>query len=132
MPRDVAAAIADYSDDGRTAFLRLRDLIFEVAASLDVAGEVSESLKWGQPSYSMPGGTPVRLAPARGDARAVGVYTSCQTPLVADFALEHGEVFDYDAGRGIHIPVDAALPRRELADFIAAAFTYKSRRAARG
>ena len=35
----------------RTGLMRLRELIFDVAAETDGVGELQETLKWGQPAY---------------------------------------------------------------------------------
>ena len=128
LPSSIAAAMADYSDAQRDTLLALRALILDVADRTEGVGPVEETLKWGQPAYLAQSGTTVRLAAARGDDGAVGVYTSCQTPLVANFALEHGSRFTYDGGRGIHVAVGAALPVLELSDFFESALTYKLQR----
>jgi hypothetical protein len=47
----VEAVFAAYPDNVRTKLPRRRELIFETAAATDGAGELEETLKWGQPSY---------------------------------------------------------------------------------
>ncbi len=127
LPAPVAAAIADYPDAQRDTFMALRALVYEIAQRTEGVSPVEETLKWGQPAFVTRSGTTVRLAAARGDDGAVGVYTSCQTPLVADFATEHGDRFLYDAGRGIHVVAGRPIPALELADFLESALTYKMR-----
>ncbi|WP_291378768.1 DUF1801 domain-containing protein [Demequina sp.] len=126
----VAAAIADYPDAHRDTLLALRALVYEVAQRTEGVGPVEETVRWGQPAYVTRTGTTIRLAAARGDDDAVGVYTSCQTPLVADFATEHGDRFAYDGVRGIHVAAGEPLRTRELADFLESALTYKLRKRA--
>jgi len=128
LPAPIAAAIADYPEATRDTLLELRALIHRVAARTEGVDAVEETLRWGQPAFICRSGTTVRLAEARGGSGAVGVYTSCQTPLVADFAREHGELFEYDAGRGIHIPAGERMREAEIGDFLSAALTYKLRR----
>ena len=43
----VAAAFAAFPDEVRPALLRLRDLIFEVAAGTPEVPSVTEDLRWG-------------------------------------------------------------------------------------
>ncbi|WP_247664835.1 DUF1801 domain-containing protein [Pseudoalteromonas sp. MMG010] len=40
--------------------MALRELIYTCASSLE-CNEVEESLKWGQPSYNVKGGSPIRI-----------------------------------------------------------------------
>jgi len=127
LPAPVAAAIADYPEPVRATLLELRELIYRVAARTEGVEAIEEGLRWGQPAFLTASGTTVRLAAARGDAGAVGVYTSCQTPLVADFARENGALFDYDGVRGIHVPAGENVRETEIGDFLASAFTYKRR-----
>lgn len=63
----------------RNGMHRLRDLIYAEANS-----PVSETLKWGQPSFAVQGGSPLRIAPTKDGGFAL--YTICQTSLIPDFA----------------------------------------------
>jgi len=68
----------------RDGMHRLRDLIFEEAQSIDADLTVSETLKWGQPSFTVQGGTPLRIAPRKNGGFAL--YAICQTSLIGDYA----------------------------------------------
>jgi hypothetical protein len=68
----------------QTGMHRLRDLIFEVAHDIDSDLTVSETRKWGQPSFVVQGGSPLRVAPRKDGGFAL--YAICQTSLIGDFA----------------------------------------------
>lgn len=68
----------------QTGMHRLRDLIFEVAQDIDRGLTVSETLKWGQPSFVVQGGSPLRIAARKEGGFAL--YAICQTSLIGDFA----------------------------------------------
>ncbi len=48
---NVAAVFKAYPSKARTKLMFLRKLIIETAAATDGAGEIEETLKWGEPSY---------------------------------------------------------------------------------
>lgn len=127
LPADVAAVLADYPQHVREQVLDLRELLLRIAGDDPRIGAVTETLKWGQPAYVTPTGTTVRFAPARSRSDAVGVYTSCQTPLVAEFEEAHGDLFEYDGVRGIHVQCGSGEGMDALGEHLRAAMTYKSR-----
>ena len=51
---DVAVVFASYPDEIRPKFMFLRRIIIETSASIDVVGDIEETLIWGEPSYLIP------------------------------------------------------------------------------
>ncbi len=99
-------------------------MIFEVQAETPEAGEIEESLKWGQPSYTTKPktGTPMRLAATKtGD---VGIFVHCQSQVIPEFEATYPGVFKLDGNRGVLLPPEGALAEDELKIFIARALTY--------
>lgn len=97
MTADVKAAF-----DGMPAgLLRLRDLIFDVASGLPEIGDLSETLRWGQPAYvtSKRAGASLRLGVPKSGSFAL--YTHCQTPLIADFAMAFPKMDKIEGARAI-------------------------------
>ena len=60
LPEDVAAVFEGYPADKRARILELRGLILDCAQRLFGSASVTESLKWGEPSYR-----PLPIAQAR-------------------------------------------------------------------
>ena len=51
VPRSVASVFASYPPKIRSRLMQLRKLIFETAAASEGVGEITETLKWGEPAY---------------------------------------------------------------------------------
>lgn len=117
LPTHITPAFAAYPNSLRPQLLALRDLIHHTAAGLNLP--ITESLKWGQPSFAAPQGTPIRLGVSKSGHPALFVH--CQTTVIRDFAALHPE-FTYDGNRAIHL--DGAVPEGPLRMLITAALTY--------
>jgi hypothetical protein len=60
----VAAILATYPDDVRSRVMAVRALIFDTAERIPAIGPLTETLRWGQPSYLTTAprtGTTIRL-----------------------------------------------------------------------
>jgi Domain of unknown function (DU1801) len=103
----------------------LRQLILDTAAATPTVGELWESLKWGEPSYTplrKATGSSVRLAPRR-DGK-VSVNFICHTGLVGRFREIYGEKLEFEGNRTIVIDTGKPFPEQELRHCIAMALTY--------
>ena len=83
----VAAVFKSYPPGLRTKLMTVRELVFDVAARTDGVGPLTETLKWGQPSYltdTTRSGSTVRLDRLKsGDGYAI--YVHCQSGLIEAF-----------------------------------------------
>ncbi len=98
-------------------------MIFEVATETPEVGEVTETLKWGQPSYATATGTPVRLGVVTSGQPALFVH--CQTRVIADARAVFGQELGFEGNRAVVLPVDAATSDDALRQIIHAALTYR-------
>ena len=103
--------------------LALRALIFELAEQTPNCSPVEESLKWGQPSYRVAKGTPLRLGVASSGATAV--FAHCQTQVIPEFRAVFPNDFTYDGNRAVHLS-PGPLPLALLRLLIKAALTYRA------
>ncbi|NQY96900.1 MAG: DUF1801 domain-containing protein [Henriciella sp.] len=129
-PPDVAASLEACPAAARTHLTGLRTLIFETAAELPEVGEITEALKWGQPSYltdQTKSGTTIRLGWSE-DGASVSLFVHCQTSLVGEWRQRYDDALTFVGNREISIPTDAALPRAPLQHCIAMALTYHARK----
>jgi hypothetical protein len=127
----VAAAFESYAPDVRDRLLALRETIFDVAAKTDGVGPLTETLKWGQPSYlteETGSGTTVRIDRLKGDSGGYAVYFHCQSGLVGQFRELYPETFTYEGERAIRLGPKARVPARELRHCIALALTHHLRK----
>ncbi|NVK36059.1 MAG: DUF1801 domain-containing protein [Rhodobacteraceae bacterium] len=125
---DVQRVFDAYSDDVRPGLLALRSLIFDIAGKIPTTGGVSESLKWGQPSYlsvTPKLGTPVRLGLSK--SGRIGLFVHCQTTLVDEFKSLFPDAFEYDGTRGVHLRSTQEIQAEKLSLLISSALTYHKR-----
>lgn len=127
MPAPVAAAYDAYAPDARDYLLKLRELVLEVAARTDGVGRLTETLKWGEPSFlteKTKSGTTLRLAwkPALPDTAQMLV--NCQTSLVESWRDMFGDRLAFSGNRAVLLDIYAPLPADALAPCIAMALTY--------
>lgn len=100
MPRDVAEAFERFPDGPRSALLRVRAQVFEMARETGT-GPLTETLKWGQPAYlteKTRHGTTIRLGLVDG---APAVFFNCQTTLVDGFRRDFPDAFAYAGNRAL-------------------------------
>lgn len=130
LPDDIAAVFAAYPEDKRVHLLDLRSLILDCAQRLYGPSSLTETLKWGEPSYRpLPkhGGITVRLhwKPKFGDQ--LGLFVHCQTTLIADMRALYGDVLSFEGNRCLWVPSDGDYPRDAVEHFVAEAFRYGKR-----
>ena len=126
----VQAVFDSYPTPARRTMMRLRDLIFDCAASDEVGGVV-ETLKCGQPAY-LPGkarvGTTVRLGQVREAPEACALLVHCQTNLIDTYRGLFGRDLAFQGDRAILFPPGTALPVEAVRHCITLALTYHVRK----
>jgi hypothetical protein len=124
IPNDVAEQFQRLDEPARKKLLTWRDLAFEVASADPRIGDLTETLKWGQPSYlteaTKSGGT-LRLG-ITGEGRST-LFVTCSSNLADQIRERYGDELDIEGNRAI-------IPREETSDDIlrhvmAMVFTYK-------
>lgn len=128
----VAAVFDQYSEPTRTALLDLRELVFQTAAETDGVGEISETLKWGQPSYLTPqtkSGTTIRFGADAAKDGDYAMFVHCQTNLVSQWR-EHYPELNYSGTRALNLNSGATLQVDAVKHCIALALTYHKRKTA--
>lgn len=126
----VASVFKAYPAEVRRRLMALRALVFDTAAATDGVGRLTETLKWGQPSYltqETGSGSTVRIDRLKkGDGYAV--YFHCQSGLVGQFKAIYPDTFCYDGKRALVFGTKDRLPKRALAHCIGLALTHHLRR----
>ena len=123
IPDDVAAAFDALPQSKRSVLLQLRQMIFDVATKVPAAGAVTETLKWGQPSYAVVTGTPVRLGVTKAGVPAVFVH--CQTTIVSGARSALETDLRFEGNRAVLVPPDRPFPEAALRQVIHAALVYR-------
>ena len=123
----IARAFDAFPAAPRRKLLQVRRLIYTSAAANSEIGSITETLKWGQPSYvpSTPKqGTAVRLGWSEKTPEAISLFVHCQTTLVDTYRTLVGDELSFEGNRAIVVPITPALPKAALKLCIEAAFTY--------
>lgn len=127
----VAAIFKAYPPEVRSRLMKLRETIFDVAAATEGVGPLTETLKWGQPSYlteETGAGTTVRIDRLKGESGGHAAYFHCQSGLVGLFRQVYPEAFAYEGERALIFRPGARVPERELRHCIALALTHHLRK----
>ena len=126
----VASVFKAYPPGIRAKLMALRELVLDTADKTTGVGRLTETLKWGQPSYlteQTGSGTTVRIDRLKAD-NGYAIYFHCQSGLVGQFRELYPDTFKYQGKRAILFASDDRVPARELRHCIALALTHHSRK----
>jgi len=127
---EVKAVFDSYPKRLRTPLLRLRQLIFNCASQTKGAGNLVETLKWGQAAYlteKPKTGSTIRIGTLKGQENTYAMFFHCQTKLVADFREIYPKTLRFQKNRAIVFSLEDEIPRDAVAHCIALALTYRMR-----
>lgn len=127
----VAAVFKAYPPGLRARLVALRALVFDTASRTAGVGRLSETLKWGQPSYltaESGSGTTVRIDRLKNRDDGYAVYFHCQSGLVETFRTLYPDTFAYEGNRAIVFDAKDRLPIRALGHCIGLALTHHLRK----
>lgn len=126
VDREVAAAFDRLPKDTRACLLKVRDLVFRVAAASTSIGALTETLRWGQPSYltdTTKAGTTLRLWRRSATSEDAAVFVPCQSSVIDTCRLRYPDL-SFDGDRAIALPLDRPVSDDALAGCINLALTY--------
>jgi len=127
IPDDIEQKLNDYPDNARRVLLRIREIILKTAANNPAIGPLSETLKWGEPSFlttKSKSGSTIRMAWKPAMADHVGLYFNCQTTLVETMRDIYPDSFLYQKNRAALVNISAPLPTDPIAHICEMAMTY--------
>jgi hypothetical protein len=123
----VAAVFESYPAGTRKSLLTIRKLIFDTAKRTPGVGNITETLKWGQPSYlttETKSGSIIRIDTLKLKPGSFAIYVHCQTTLIDSFKARFGDAFNYDGNRAIIFSETQCIPEEKVSECIALALTY--------
>ncbi|MCE2570507.1 DUF1801 domain-containing protein [Motilimonas eburnea] len=123
----VKAHFATYPDHVSAPLVKMRALIFALAEQL-TAEPVEESLKWGEPSYRVKTGSPVRIDWKPNTPDHYYLFFHCQTKLVDTFRELYGEQLRFEGNRAIVLSLTQPLPEAPIRHCLTLALTYQQRK----
>ncbi|WP_428243476.1 DUF1801 domain-containing protein [Gynuella sp.] len=125
MKAEVQAKFDSYPKHIKPLILKLRTLILSVAENMDLGG-IEEALKWGEPSYQVKSGSPVRMDWKEKYPNQYFLFFHCQTKLVDTFRELYSDVLEFEGNRAIVLHVDQKLPEQAVQHCIEMAMKYKN------
>jgi len=123
----VAQVFGSYPDPVRSKLLILRQLVLETASQTEGVGPVKETLKWGEPSYLVKGGSTVRVSMFKGSPERYAMFFHCGTTLVETFRQLYPGL-RFEGNRAIVLELEDVIPVDPLKHCISLALTYHSRK----
>ncbi|MBL4766810.1 MAG: DUF1801 domain-containing protein [Rhodobacteraceae bacterium] len=122
---DIKAAFDVPDKQARKGLLTLRELVFNVANDLPQIGEITEALRWGQPSYltlQTKSGSTLRLGIPKSGGFALFVH--CQTSLISDFHAAFPNDKNVEGKRAVLFKEAADIDPNKVKWLIRRALTY--------
>lgn len=123
MDKTIKAKFDSYPQLAREKLLMIRSAIFELNTE-DQVGEITETLKWGEPSYLAKHGSTVRLAWQAKHADHVSVFFNCNSILVETFKEIYPDTFQYVGNREIKLPISEPTSMPELMSCVSMSLRY--------
>jgi len=102
----------------------LRDLIYTTAERIGMGSGLTETLKWGEPSYLCKTGSTIRIHWKEEDSEFYRMFFHCQTSLISTFRELYSGVFDFEGNRAIRFSIDKDPNLELLENCIEASLRY--------
>ncbi|TDO95347.1 DUF1801 domain-containing protein [Marinomonas balearica] len=125
MEPRIAKIFDAYPEKATFVLMQCRQAVFDIAQEYEL-GAVEETLKWGEPSYFVKGGSAVRMNWKPNQPDCCFVFFHCQTKLVSTFREVYGDLFEYQGKRAIALRLDAPIPLDQLKHCLSLAMRYHS------
>lgn len=126
MNAEVQQVIEQYPAAVRESILLLRELILSTAAADRAVGEITETLKWGEPAYlteETGSGSTIRLGWKASAPDRLAIYFNCRTTLVDTFRTLFPEL-RFAGNRAILFRADEPVPEDAVKECVRLALTY--------
>ncbi|MFT6925203.1 MAG: hypothetical protein ACJAZP_000783 [Psychromonas sp.] len=120
----VQQKFSTYPADVAVLLGTVRDLIFNVAKQEGIF-DITETLKWGEPSYVSKIGSTIRIDWKDKYPDQYCIYFNCKTSLIETFKEVYGDTFAYEGNRAIVFKINQVVPYKELAHCISMSLRYK-------
>ncbi|EJG1664646.1 DUF1801 domain-containing protein [Vibrio parahaemolyticus] len=127
MDKVVKDRFDEYPDNARVRLEELRNLVFQVASELEL-GEVDETIKWGEPSYSVKTGSPLRMDWKLKSPNSYYLFFNCQTKLIDTFRELYSDELVFQGNRAIVLSLSKPLPETVIKSCLELALTYHQRK----
>lgn len=115
--------ITDYPDKAKQRLIELHNAICDIA-SQRCLGKLDVTLKWGELSYSVKSGSPIRIDWKSKSPDSCFVYFNCSTKLVDTFRELYPDDLIFHGNRAIELNINDPLPETFITQCLELALTY--------
>jgi len=122
---DVEKKFQSYPQHVRTKMDQLRALILSTAEEIQT-DDVQESLKWGEPTYTVKSGSPIRIDWKENSPDNYYMFFNCQTILVETFRELYSKELQFDGKRAIVLSLADDIPVQAIKHCAELALNYKN------
>ncbi len=123
MNQEIQIKFDSYPPEVNEKLREIRKIIFEVAREQGLV-DITEQLKWGEPSYSSKVGSPIRIDWKSKYPNRVSVFVNCRTILIETYKEVFGAALQFAGNREIILPLSEPIPLSELKGCISMALQY--------
>ena len=123
MEPSVKAKFDTYPVVVRRRMETIRSLVYAVASEENL-GDVTETLKWGEPSYLTKKGSTLRMDWKQSSPDGFCLYFNCNTKLVDTFRELYGDKLEFQGNRALVLHNDETLPKAEIRECISMTLRY--------
>jgi len=115
---------SQYPPNISTALNALRELIYSLVDELEL-GDIEETLKWGEPSFKVKSGSPIRIDWKAATPDNYYLFFNCQTKLVDTFRELYSDVLEFQGNRAIVLTLKQPLEEAKIKHCLTLALTYQ-------
>ena len=112
-----------YPKSARDMAFRMKEMLYEVAKDEHI-DQIEESLKWGEPCFKAPDGSPVRMDWKEKTPDKFYLFFICSTTLVETFKELYGHTLEFEGNRAIVLKIGEEEATIELKHCLALALNY--------
>ena len=123
MNRAVNEKFDAFPELARNQLLAIRNSIFDIPGTEHIS-EITETLKWGEPSYLSKYGSTVRLSWKSKYPGHVSVFFNCKTSLVETFRELYRDDFIFIENRELRFLIAEPIPMAQLMSCITMSLRY--------
>lgn len=124
MKSEIQNKLQDYPENAQLALNHLKSLIYQVAKELAI-DNIEESLKWGEPCYSVKTGSPIRMDWTLKTPNEYYLFFNCQTKLVDTFRELYADTLEFQGNRAIVLNLSEPPPEDAVKHCLGLALNYK-------
>ena len=110
MKNEIKAKFDSYPAVAKKKLLELRSLVVELVAEEGLEDSFEETLKWGEPSYIVRGGSTIRMDWKERSPDQYALYFNCNSRLVETFRELYSDILTFEGNRAVMFNLADELP----------------------